>query len=207
MRWLVRAGLGVALVAALALGRWIDQAWPTDRMADASYVRTGGVGDRVSLRWADLRVEGVTGSTRLATTSSVVTTAGVWLVVDVTLWAKKEELAVSSWRVVDAQGRTFATDARSGFRIEHATPKVPWHVRVAFELPTGDLAGTTLRVSPYETDERREDVAMIDLGVDEEQGAQLETLTDLVPIKVSTSLEQPPLPGEPGYDDVFKDES
>jgi hypothetical protein len=207
MRWLVRGGLAVALIGALALGRWIDQAWPTDRMAVASYERTGGVGDRVATRWADLRVEGVTASTRLANTQAVVSTSGVWLVLDVTLWAQKQDLSVVEWRVVDAEGRTFVTDARTGYSLGTATPKVPWHVRVAFELPTGDLVGTTLRVSPRALDERREDVAVIDLGVDDDHAAELETLTDLVPIRASSSLEQPPLPGEPGYDDVFKDES
>jgi hypothetical protein len=207
MRWLVRGGLGVALIAALALGRWIDTAWPSGDLDVRSYERTGGVGDRVSLRYADLRVENVTAGTQLATGEEVADTAGVWLVLDVTLWAKDEPFSGGDWRVVDAQGRVFGTDQRSGFLVLDATPKVPWHVRVSFELPTGDLAGTTLRVSPYELDERREDVAVVDLGIDEAEGARLETLTDLIPVKQSSSLEQPPLPGEPGYGDVFEDPS
>ena len=207
MRWLVRGGLGIALVAALALGRWIDEAWPTDHMDTRPFEHHAGVGDRVSLRYADLRVEGVTATTSVATGSTVAGTNGVWLVVDATLWARGTAFSGGYWRVADAEGRVFEVDSRSGFRVQGATPKVPWHVRVAFELPSGDLAGTTLRLSPYDTDERREDVAVVDLGIDERRAAALEQLTDLVPLEESSSFEQPPLPGEPGYDDLWKDGS
>jgi hypothetical protein len=204
-RWLARGGVAVALVAALALGRWIEQAWPSGEMDVRSYERTGGVGDRLSLRYADLRVEGVTASTSLATGSEVAATTGTWLVVDATLWANRTAFGGGYWRVVDREGRVFDVDQRAGFLVQDATPKVPWHLRVAFGLPKGDLAGTTLRLSADEVDERRDDVAVIDLGIDAAQAARLDTLTDLVPVKQGSSFAQPPLPGQPGYDDVFKD--
>ncbi|MFT4286286.1 hypothetical protein [Nocardioides sp.] len=206
MRWLARGGVGVALVAALALGRWIDDAWPGRELDVGSFERAAVVGDRVTLRYADLRLESVTATKTLATGSGAVVTNGTWLVIDVTLWAKREWFTGGYWRVVDARGRIFETDPRSDFNILQATPKVPWHVRAAFELPAGDLAGATLRISPAE-DDRRDDVAVVDLGIDDDRAAELDGLTDIVPVQQSSSFSQPPLPGEDGYDDLWKDQS
>lgn len=203
MRWLVRLGFGIALIATLALGRWIDDAWPTDQMDTRSFEHAAKVGEKVSLRYADLRVENVTATRAIATTSTVASTNGTWLVIDATLSAKRTPLKTEYWRVTDSAGRVFELDGRTDSLVLTATPKVPWHVRLAFELPAGDLAGTTLRLSPVKLDERREDVAVVDLGITEKRAVELDQLTDLVAIKQSSSFEQPPLPGEPGYDKVW----
>jgi len=207
MRWLARCGVGVALVVALTLGRWIDDAWPNRQLDVRPFERVAAVGDRIALRYVDLRIEGVTATKTLATGSGAVITNGTWLVVDATLWAKREWFTGGYWRVIDARGRVFGVGPRSSFNILHATPKVPWHVRAAFEMPTGDLAGATLRLSPLDDDERRDDVAVVDLGIDEDRAAELDGLTDIVPVQQSKSFPQPPLPGEPGYDELWEDQS
>ncbi|MFT4263525.1 MAG: hypothetical protein QM572_09100 [Nocardioides sp.] len=203
MRWLARGGIALVLVAALGLGRWIEEAWPSGNLDVRSFERAGEVGHRVSLRYADVRVETVTATTMVASQLYASTTTGVWLVVDATLWAKHEVYDADYWRIVDARGRVFEVDARSGYALGQATPKVPWHVRIAFELPKGDLPGATLRISRSDADERRDDVAVIDLGIDRDRAAELEAMTDPIVVRTSSSFDQPPLPGQPGYDDLF----
>lgn len=182
--WLTRTGLGIALLAALALGRVITDAWPTEAKPEQPFVRSGTVGPAVTLRYADVRVDKVDATRVIATTGAQAKTTGVWLVLDLTVTVHREPLAEPLYlTVVDADGRTFEPVRRAGYSLGEPLVGVPWHLRVPVELPRGDLVGTALRVAPDSVDDRRDDVGLIALGIDRAAAARLQQRT--APIAVT----------------------
>lgn len=172
--WAIRGALGIAVLAALGLGRVISDAWPTGDSPEASFVRHGQVGDTVRLRYADVSVDRVAATGSLATVAGGVRTSGIWLVVDLTVVARQRPLAAPRITITDASGRIFSPDNRSGYLFTPAQTGIPWHVRVPVEMPQGDLVGLVLRLTGNTEDNRRDDVASIDLGIDRSAAERLE---------------------------------
>jgi hypothetical protein len=169
MSWPRRVGFGVAVLAALAAGRAIDVGLPSDS-DDRPFVRSGGIGDRVALVYADVTVTAV--HTARAVNSGVddVGTPGRWLVVDLTVVARGQPLATPAISLEDANGRSFSSDlSRSGYSWTSAPTGVPWLVRIPFEVPQDALAGATLTFSRDVNDDRRDDLARIDLGIESDE--------------------------------------
>jgi len=50
MTWPVRIGMGIAVLAALAVGQTVDAALPVEHVDERPFVRAGGIGDRVPTR-------------------------------------------------------------------------------------------------------------------------------------------------------------
>jgi hypothetical protein len=65
MTWPARIGMGVAVLAALAVGQTIDAALPDDS-DERSFVHAAGVGDRVHLVYGDVTVDAVRTAKTLA---------------------------------------------------------------------------------------------------------------------------------------------
>jgi hypothetical protein len=165
MSWPVKVGMGVAVLAALAVGQTIDAALPVERTDVRPFVHEAGVGDRVDLVYADLTVDAVRTAKTMTTGLDAVSTPGIWLVVDVTLVAQGRSLTKPGISLQDSRGRTFLVDPRSGYSWAPAPTGIPWQVRIPFEVPQDALAGATLVVSRNAMDDRRDDVARIDLGI------------------------------------------
>jgi hypothetical protein len=164
MTWPARIGMGVVVLAALALGRTIDAAVPVDS-DDRPFVHAARVGDRVHLAYADVTVDAVRSAKTLDNGQDSVGTPGRWLVVDVAVVAWGRPLAKPGVSLQDATGRSFLSDARSGYTWESAPTGVPWRARIPFEVPEDALHGATLAFSRSALDDRRDDVARIDLGI------------------------------------------
>jgi hypothetical protein len=164
MTWPVRIGVGVALLAALALGRAIDTALPASSDS-RPFVHAGAVGDRVHLVYGDVTVDAIHTARTLASDQGQVGTPGRWLVVDVTVVAWGRPLSKPGISLEDASGRMFFSDPRSGYSWGSAPTGVPWRVRIPFEVPQDALQGATLVFSRSALDDRRDDVARIDLGI------------------------------------------
>jgi hypothetical protein len=163
MTWPARIGMGAAILAALAVGRTIDVTLPgTD---DRPFVHTAGVGDRVHLAYADVTVDAVRTAKSLDTGQGTVGTPGRWLVVDVTVVAWGRPLSQPGVSLQDASGRSFVSDPRSGYSPLYTRTGVPARVRIPFEVPEDALQGSTLVFSRSARDDRRDDVARIDLGI------------------------------------------
>jgi hypothetical protein len=171
MTWPARIGMGVAVLAALAVGRAIDATMPdTD---DRPFVHAAGVGERVHLAYADVTVDAVHAAKTLDTGQDLVGTPGRWLVVDVTVVAWGSSLHRASVSLEDPSGRIFRSDPRSGYTWPPAPTGMTWQVRVPFEVPDDALQGATLVFSRSALDDRRDDVARVDLGIGPEDAPRL----------------------------------
>ncbi|MED5814778.1 hypothetical protein VST63_20655 [Mycolicibacterium sp. 050232] len=167
MSWPVRMGLGLAVLAALAVGRSVDAALPVEHTDERPFVHTATVGERVGMTFADVTVDGVHTAKALDSVQGTVGTPGRWLVVDLTVVARGRPLSKPGISLVDNADRTFRSDPRSGYDWSAAPTGVRWRAHIPFEVPRDSLAGATLVFSRNATDDRRDDVARIDLGIAE----------------------------------------
>ncbi|WP_028046479.1 hypothetical protein [Cellulomonas sp. URHE0023] len=161
-------GAGAAVLAALAVGHVVVTAFPVDERVQASFVRPAAVGEPVDLRYARLTVGSPRGSTVLDTDDgSVLTTPGVWLTVPLTIEASGQPRALGFAELLGGDGRTYRvfTGGRSSFLPGTAQPGVPRYATLRVEVPPGALPGAHLRIGLQPDDQRRDDVADIDLGL------------------------------------------
>ncbi|RIQ20184.1 hypothetical protein [Jiangella rhizosphaerae] len=165
-----QAAFAVLLVAALATGRAVEGLMPVDDETSAPFERTGGVGDRVETRWGDVEVTSVAGSTRISDPYGTVhVTGGVYVVVDWTYTAAGEPQVPAYVALRDTEGRVFRTSVeRNPYSSGGAAqPGIPRQVAAAIEVPADAVAGArlvvTLETNPE--DHRRDDIAVIDLGL------------------------------------------
>lgn len=161
-------GTGAAVLAALAVGHVVTSAFPVDDRVQASFVRPVEVGQTVSLRYADVTVGEPTGSTVLdPDDGTLLATPGVWLVVPLTIEARGEPRALAFAELVGGDGRTYTlfTGGRSVFLPGTAQPGVPRYATLRVEVPPTALPGAHLRLGLDLDDQRRDDVADVDLGL------------------------------------------
>lgn len=173
MTWFVRAGVGVTVLAALALGRVVVDTWPSPGSDVDPFVRSVEVGETAVLRFADLTLSNVRSAAVVDDGLEVARTPGTWLLVDLTLVPRGQPLVVSPHVVVvDAEGREYRPD-RAGYPWTEAPTGVAWAWTVAVELPPDALEGAVVRVAADGLDDRRDDVAEVDLGIDADRAAEL----------------------------------
>ena len=161
-------GAGAAVLAALTVGHVVVTAFPVDERVQASFLRPAAVGEPVQLRYARLTAGEPVGSTVLdPDDGALLATPGVWLTVPLTIEATGQPRRLGFAEVLGGDGRTYtvSTGGRSGFLSGTAQPGVPRYATVRVELPAEALPGAHLRVGLEQKDQRRDDVADIDLGV------------------------------------------
>jgi hypothetical protein len=175
-RW---AGVAVAVLAAMALGRVITEKVPVNPTADDPFVRHGVVGRTVELRYADVTVTGIRAA-RLLEGTDFVAAAGRFLLVDLKLRAHPDATTFLGVELVDAAGRRYAASDRGSACPANTTAPagVPWFARFCFDVPKRALAGARLKVAKGDygvngSGQRRDDQADIDLDIDHERAAQL----------------------------------
>jgi hypothetical protein len=189
----MRAGAAALVLAALAAGRAVTTLFPADAAVSAPFLRPGVVGQPVSLRYADVTAVRVEGSTCVATSSSSLgmQTPGVFVVVPLVIVAKGESAEVRYAAVLDRQGRTFlASGTRSAFTAGTGQAGVRRYASVVVEVPRDAVAGARLRVALNRIDQRRDDMADIDLRL---SAADVARWTgDSTRITVPDAADQPP---------------
>lgn len=161
-------GAGAAVLAALAVGHVVVTAFPVSDRVQASFLRAAEVGEPVELRYARLTAGTPAGSTVLAPQGgTLLATPGVWLTVPLTIEAVGQPRALGFAELRGGDGRTYAvfSGGRSVFLPGTAQPGVPRHATVQVEVPPAAVAGAHLRIGLELKDQRREDVADIDLGL------------------------------------------
>jgi hypothetical protein len=124
------------------------------------------MGDRVHTRYADVTVDAVPTAKSLDTPQGTVGTPGRWLDVDLTVAAWRRPLSRPSICLQDNSGRVFRIDPRSGYDWSSAPTGVRWRAQVPFEVPEDALHGATLVFSRDANDDRPDDVAQIDPGIE-----------------------------------------
>lgn len=95
-------------------------------------------------------------------------TTGVYVLVPITFTAAGEPQSLSYVALRDAEGRVYVTGTgRNPFSIGTAQPGIPRHTQAAVELPVDAAAGAEVVIALQANDEdhRRDDVAVIDLGI------------------------------------------
>lgn len=173
MTWLTRLGIGTLVIAALALGRVVTDTWPSGGSDVDAFERSVEVGETAELRFADLTLDGVRGAEVVDDGLEAASTPGAWLLLDLRFVARGRPLLVSPHVVVvDREGREFRPD-RAGYPWVEAPTGVPWAWTVAVELPPESLEDAVVRVSANDLDDRRDDVAVIDLGIDAERADEI----------------------------------
>lgn len=186
-----RLGAAALVVCALALGRVVQTAFPVDSAIVAPFERAGERGDEVTLRYARVSADGVTGSTQIESDGMAMSTTGVWLVVPVTITPLGEPLRLAYAAVRDAEGRVYRADgSRSSFRPGTAQAGIPRYATVAVELPADAAVGAELLLAKSSWDLRRDDLAVIDLGVT--QSDVDAWARSLEPVTVATPSDHPP---------------
>lgn len=174
---LTRDGTLTALlvVAALFVGSYLKGHLPTpESFRDAPYLHAATVGQRVSLRTADVTVTGVQAAKRVEHLGTVGQTPGVWLVVDLT-WAARDQpalLAGSAPRVIAGDGRAFGGSQAVVAVCGPAQPGLPLACQLPFEVAADALEGARLHIPAGAGDADADDVADIDLGITAERAAQ-----------------------------------
>ena len=189
MTWPARIGMGIAVLAALAVGQTVDAALPVEHADERPFVRAAGVGDRVHMNYADVTVDAVHAAKSLDTPQGTVGTPGRWLIVDVTVVARRGPLSRPQASLQDSSGRIFRIDPRSGYDWSSAPTGVRWRAQVPFEVPEDALQGATLVFSRNANDDRRDDVARIDLGIGPDDVAALwntQQVIELAPAQMAT---------------------
>ncbi|MBO3095746.1 hypothetical protein [Cellulomonas dongxiuzhuiae] len=161
-------GAGAAVLAALAVGHVVVTAFPVDERVQAPFVRTATVGEPVELRYARLTAGRPTGSTVLdGDDGTLLATPGVWLTVPLTIEALGQPRALGFAELRGGDGRTYTvfTSGRSAFLPGTTQPGVPRYATLRVEVPPQAVPGARLRVGLELKDQRRDDVAEIDLGL------------------------------------------
>ncbi len=185
-------GAGAAVLAALAVGHVVTSAFPVDERVAAPFLRPAAVGESVDLRYARLTVGEPTGSTVLdPDVGTLLATPGVWLVVPLTFEARGEPRTLGFAELVGGDGTTYTVwGGRSSLLTGRAQPGVPRYATVRVEAPPEALPGAHLRIGLSAFDQRRDDVADVDLGITQ---ADVEAwAADTTPVVADAWSDEPP---------------
>ncbi|WP_165368274.1 hypothetical protein, partial [Phytoactinopolyspora endophytica] len=133
--------------------------------------RIGAVGEPLQLRYGTVEIGRPDGSTRLDSGNSTYLTTGIYVAVPITFIAAHEPQAPAYVAIRDTEGRVFeAGSNRNPFSIGgQVQAGIPRHTQAAVELPVDAVPGALLvfALQPIDENHRRDDVAVIDLGLTE----------------------------------------
>ncbi|MEL4503877.1 hypothetical protein AAEX63_03135 [Luteococcus sp. H138] len=172
-----QAATAVAVLAALSVGSVVDERLQDpNEVLERPYDHHAALGDEVAMRTGTVVVHGVDGAAKVRTFKTLASTPGVWLLVDVSFTAKDSTQSVAGGTVVAADGRRFGGKQAVMTSCGVSIPGVAHHCRQLFELPRGVLAGASFEVSTAGRGQA-DDVAVIDLGIDQAKATRLEAST------------------------------
>lgn len=166
------AALAALVVTGGLLANHADRAWPATR----PFVTQGEQGEPAPLEPGTVTVHGARAARTLDDGSGgELTTAGVWVAVDVSVAGGDQPLRAGSFALVDDDGRAFDATRRLG--LNHpglAQPGSPVRSEIVFEVPEDALGTLVLRASVLTV-------------------PQLSAVTE-VPVAVDTAEETPMVP-------------
>ncbi|WP_098483458.1 hypothetical protein [Georgenia soli] len=139
------AALTAVVVAGGLLANHAERAWPATR----PFVTQGAPGDTVPLEPGTVTVHGARAARTLDDGyGGELTTAGVWVAVDLSVSGTEKPLRVGRFSLVDDDGRAFdATRRLSPNHPGAAQPGSPIRTEIVFEIPEDALGGLALRAS------------------------------------------------------------
>lgn len=167
------------VVAAMGLGRVINDHVPLADAAHEPFVHTGTVGQTVHLDYAEVTVTGVhVTPTIMGNPASAA--GGRWLVVDTELLATTEPVLMTGFFLTDGRDRRWIASTRGAECATSAglSTGVRHYASICFDVPQAALDGARLMATrgawdSHESEFRRDDVADVDLGI---RASEVETL-------------------------------
>jgi hypothetical protein len=161
--------LGVALVgfglllAATAVDGWLPDA-ETDPAA-TPHVREVEVGERADLRTLEVRVDRVRGSRTLDEFGAELHSPGVWVLVEYTVVATRENERVGFAELRDDEDRVWSLVGRNDDTCLAGPPGVPVSCAAYFEVPLDALDGLRLLLARDFGEQRFDAMAEVDLAL------------------------------------------
>ena len=180
-RWLMVLSLTVALL----LGSWLTTQLPDrDTVAAAPFLRPGKVGQDVEFRTGTVKVTNVRSAAEVKL-DSVATTSGIWLVVTLDFTPKGEQRLLRKLELKDGRDRVFNHASSLSRTCGPAQPGLILGCEFALEVPKDALPDAELHLSTNPPGaELPDDVAVIDLEIDEARAEQLGAETQRITIAV-----------------------
>ncbi len=172
------------VIAALFLGSVITQRIPNPQETlNAPFEHEVGLGEPVTMRTGVVTVTGVRAAKQVTSFVDTATTRGVWLVID-TEWTPRHEpylLSGAEARIRATDGRSFGGDSVLTTSCTPTQPGVTFVCSFAFEMDPAALPGAKALL-PASLLGEADDVAVVDLGLDEATAQRLAAAT--APIKL-----------------------
>ena len=175
----------LSLTVALLLGSWLTTQLPDrDTVAAAPFLRPGKVGQDVELRTGTVKVTNVRSAAEVKL-DSVATTSGIWLVVTLDFTPKGEQRLLRKLELKDGRDRVFNHASSLSRTCGPAQPGLILGCEFALEVPKDALPDAELHLSTNPPGaELPDDVAVIDLEIDEARAEQLGAETQRITIAV-----------------------
>ena len=175
----------LSLTVALLLGSWLTTQLPDrDTVAAAPFLRPGKVGQDVELRTGTVKVTNVRSAAEVKL-DSVATTSGIWLVVTLDFIPKGEQRLLRKLELKDGRDRVFNHANSLSRACGPAQPGLILGCEFALEVPKDALPDAELHLSTNPPGaELPDDVAVIDLEIDEARAEQLGAETQRITIAV-----------------------
>lgn len=169
----------ILVVAALFIGSFVTNRLPQPDhfRQEMPFITQGTIGENIGLRTGNVTVERVQAAKSVELYSQVAVSSGVWLVFDI-VWAARGEpstLMGSAPVVVAADGRRFGDMQAVVNNCGPAQPGLPVSCQLPFEVPEDALSGARLLIPAGISTTSNDDVAEIDLGIDEQVAARFAT--------------------------------
>lgn len=160
-------GVGLVALVLLAAATLLDGWLPgdTDDPGADPFVRAAALGEPVDLRTARVQVDAVRVSKTLLSFGTELLSPGVWVLIELTTEATRENTGVRFAELRDDAGRVWSLTGRSQNVCSEGPPGVPVGCATYFEVPPDALDGLRLRLAREPFEQRYDVVAEVDLGL------------------------------------------
>ncbi|MBF9127597.1 DUF4352 domain-containing protein [Plantactinospora sp. S1510] len=162
-----RLGVGVLVLAALAVGGPLAALRPTSDVRERPFVQQGGFGELASVRTFEATVVSVRGAAKVSQRGRVYDTAGVWVLVRVRLSATDEATTVNYAALRDERERSHQQTARLEQPLTSSSrtlqPGIPVEGEIVFEVPRDTATRLWLRLAQPVLDRRMDAMAEVPL--------------------------------------------
>jgi hypothetical protein len=162
-----RLGVGVLVLAALAIGGPLATLRPTSDARERTFVQQGGFGELAPARTFEATVVSVRGAAKISQRGRVYDTAGVWMLVRVRLIATDEAITVNYAALRDERERSHHQSTRVTQPLTSSSrtlqPGVPVEGEIVFEVPRDSATRLWLRLAEPILDRRMDAMAEVSL--------------------------------------------
>ncbi|MCF4122663.1 DUF4352 domain-containing protein [Antribacter sp. KLBMP9083] len=178
------------LVGAFAAACTLVNVVPHGTILERPFVVEGPVGETLDLSYAELTVTEVRTADTLESSFEQAVAGGTFLVVDATWRATDGYIVFAGAEVIDAEGRSFWATSRGGCaKGTNSQPGYAWRATYCFDVPRDALAGATLRLArgthgEDDAGQRRDAVAVVDLGIGQHDVNELWDATEKISIEM-----------------------